>query len=93
MQTVKKVWRQWLNPVGENGFVAVNVNTERSYREADLTIADCSRTIKLDFDVYEDAAWNRRWRKLQLLKRALGHIEEYLLAVKPEKGAKKKGGK
>lgn len=71
--------RAWLNGPGEgDAYISGTIkaqktyidgrgNTHDGYVDAVLSIADCSRIVTLDFDVYEKAEAQTRLKKIDLM--------------------------
>ena len=72
--------RGYLNQPGEwdSGHVEVTLEKSRRYVDLELTLADCSRKIHLNFNVGSDTDVRRRLEKVAKLKYCLDFIESEL---------------
>ena len=72
----------------ETGYVAWNVNNEPEWRRnptdlaANFTIADCRRSIRLDFNVYGDITNEDRVKKVDEIIRHLTDFKDTILLAK-----------
>lgn len=76
----KLAWRAWLNPASsmDTGSVRVLGERDKHYFDITLEIRDCSRSVSLNFDIDVPADFDRRQKKIDKLREALDHIEEFL---------------
>jgi len=72
--------RQWLNPVEHEDTGAISWHVEGGVyeAEAEITIRDCDRQIKLDFGARDKKELNQRIKKLNMLIDALEDVKQNL---------------
>ena len=84
---MKHYVRQFLNTEEQGGtaFIEVTVgevdttHSGEKFVDADITIADCSRKVTLDFSVYDKEALENNLTKLRRLRLAIQRFERSLL--------------
>ena len=78
------ITRRWLNPQTSrnNGWVKTYVRSSAHNVDASVTLADCSRQISLDFDVYpyDKSSGQAGLKKLDLLIETLVNYREKYVA-------------
>lgn len=82
--------RDWLNKSRGTAFVESTTHAymprkkdKPGYVSASLAIADCSRTVHLDFDSSNKEEVDERIHKIRILRLHLDQIENALLSARP----------
>ena len=82
---MKKRDKRFLNDSHEEfGYICWSVSTEVTYGgivSAELSIADCSKTICLEFDCHEQKHIQKRIQKLDNMMESLHNMREALVEV------------
>jgi hypothetical protein len=85
---MKKGAKSFLNNMPEEtGYIAWNINNEPEWckkktdLEANLTIADCKKSLRLDFNVYEQLTIEDRVKKVERLQQLLEEFKQELIAA------------
>ncbi len=77
--------KSFLNDIpDETGYIAWTLNTEPDWKEKDsdmeasLTIADCKKSLRFDFNVYETISVEERVNKIENIQQSLENFKQHL---------------
>lgn len=77
--------RKWLNPPNSRngGWIIASCKQDRDdgYRDADLRIGDCNRTISISLDIFTPQDRKAAIRKLGILEDTIGKLRDAIFDI------------
>lgn len=80
MKKAKQTYkREWLNDKAGRAYIITSTHVDEEAVSASLELADCSRSIDLEFYAYDEKQIASRLRKIDRIRAGLDAIEDALL--------------